>query len=95
VSQAARESVLADFRAGTLRVMVATDVAARGIDVPGVEIVLQTLPQDFATYIHRAGRTGRAGKKGTTVLFYHPNERSEIPKLARAAGIKFEQCSPK
>ena len=75
-SQAQRESALWQFRAGQIRVLVATDVAARGLDVPAVTHVIQfDLPissDDFDTYVHRIGRTGRAGKAGVATSFYVP-----------------------
>lgn len=65
VAQSRRELVMAAFRNGEFNVLVATDVAARGLDIPDVEIVVQTfLPKTAEAYIHRAGRTGRAGKQG-------------------------------
>ena len=75
-TQSQRESALAAFKAGTAPVMVATDVAARGIDVPGVAHVvnfdLPTAADDFDSYIHRIGRTGRAGREGLATSFFVP-----------------------
>ncbi|WZH54396.1 MAG: DEAD/DEAH box helicase [Nocardioides alkalitolerans] len=70
MAQAAREKALAKFRENKLRVLVATDVAARGIDVAGVSHVINhTCPEDDKTYVHRIGRTGRAGASGVAVTF--------------------------
>ncbi|MDQ1103586.1 DEAD/DEAH box helicase [Nocardioides zeae] len=70
MAQAAREKALAKFRENKLRVLVATDVAARGIDVAGVShVVNHTCPEDDKTYVHRIGRTGRAGASGVAVTF--------------------------
>src|SRR4051795_2361712 len=70
MAQAAREKALTKFREGKLRVLVATDVAARGIDVTGVTHVINyTCPEDEKTYVHRIGRTGRAGATGVAVTF--------------------------
>ena len=69
VPQSAREATLKGFREGKFDVLVATDVAARGLDINGVELVVQCEPpKDPETYIHRSGRTGRAGAKGTSQL---------------------------
>lgn len=77
-SQAQRESALRSFREGNIRVLVATDVAARGLDIPDVTHVIQfDLPysaEDFDVYIHRIGRTGRAGNSGLATSFYTPGK---------------------
>jgi len=92
VSQSQRESILESFRNGSLNVLVATDVAARGIDVPGVTLVIQVgLPRDLPSYVHRSGRTGRAGQKGTAVLLYRQEERSLMAYTSSALGIRFSQ----
>ncbi|GAB2765955.1 hypothetical protein GCM10027020_18170 [Nocardioides salsibiostraticola] len=70
MAQVAREKALAKFRENKIRVLVATDVAARGIDVAGVSHVINyTCPEDDKTYVHRIGRTGRAGATGTAITF--------------------------
>ncbi|OSX80459.1 hypothetical protein BU14_0052s0072 [Porphyra umbilicalis] len=95
IPQGQRETTIAAFRTGKLRVLVATDVAARGLDVPNVELVLQTHPPtNYETYIHRSGRTGRAGKTGTAVTFYSLREKSSIGLISHKAGIKFKRVSP-
>ncbi len=83
-SQNARERTLARFRAGGLRVLVATDVAARGIDVDGISHVINfDLPHDPESYVHRIGRTGRAGATGEAVLFCDPSERGGLRAIER------------
>ena len=75
IPQAQREKILARFRSRKTRVLVATDVAARGIDISGLShVVNYSLPFDSATYIHRIGRTGRAGTSGVAVTFVRPEE---------------------
>lgn len=90
VPQGQREKILARFRSRKTRVLVATDVAARGIDINGLShVVNYSLPYDAATYIHRIGRTGRAGTSGTAVTFARPEERRKLEflknKVMRAA----------
>lgn len=82
VPQGQREKILARFRSRKTRVLVATDVAARGIDINGLShVVNYSLPYDAATYIHRIGRTGRAGSAGTAVTFVRPEERRKLEFL--------------
>lgn len=79
IMQNQREKVLERFRLKKTRILVATDVAARGIDIPGVtHVVNYSLPFDTATYVHRIGRTGRAGTTGTAVTFVRPEERRKL-----------------
>lgn len=78
LQQRKRERVIAAFRAGRIRILVATDVAARGLDVPSVELVVNFgLPQCPEDYIHRIGRTGRAGAKGKAISFVTPSENKK------------------
>lgn len=94
IPQSTREHTIAAFRSGKIRVLVATDVAARGLDVPNVELVVQTHPPtNYETYIHRSGRTGRAGKTGTAITFYSLREKSSIGLISHKAGIKFKRVS--
>ena len=75
LSQAKRLSVLRQFKEGKIDILIATDVAARGLDISGVTHVYNfDIPQDPESYVHRIGRTGRAGKKGTSVTFVTPRE---------------------
>jgi len=87
-SQAERNRALQDLRDGRARVCVATDVAARGIDLPGVSLVIHVeLPRDVETLQHRSGRTGRAGKKGTAVLIVPYPRRRRVDAMLKAARI--------
>jgi ATP-dependent RNA helicase DDX21 len=71
IAQNQREVTLKRFREGKFQVLVATDVAARGIDIPDIDLVIQVEPpKDAESYIHRAGRTARAGKTGTCITFW-------------------------
>ena len=82
IPQGQREKILARFRSRKTRVLVATDVAARGIDINGLShVVNHSLPYDGATYIHRIGRTGRAGTSGTAITFVRPEERRKLDFL--------------
>lgn len=85
IPQAQREKILARFRSKKTRVLVATDVAARGIDITGLShVVNYSLPFDAATYVHRIGRTGRAGATGSAVTFLRPEERRRLEYLRNA-----------
>jgi ATP-dependent RNA helicase DeaD len=87
MEQAARNRALAAFRQGGLRVMVATDVAARGIDVQDVtRVVHAELPRDPDAYTHRSGRTGRAGRKGVSALLVAPSQVVQATRLLRQLG---------
>ena len=84
IMQNQREKVLERFRLKKTRILVATDVAARGIDIPGVTHVINySLPFDTATYVHRIGRTGRAGTTGTAITFVRPEERRKLGFLTK------------
>jgi ATP-dependent RNA helicase DDX21 len=73
---------------------VATDVASRGLDVPNVQAVIQVgLPSHSEAYIHRSGRTGRAGKTGDSILICGASKRSEIALLGKDLGIQFDYCA--
>ncbi|MEO3804802.1 DEAD/DEAH box helicase [Nonomuraea sp. B1E8] len=83
-----RTRILAEFREGSIGVLVCTDVAARGIHVDNISLVLHVdPPQDHKSYLHRGGRTARAGEKGTVVTLVLPNERRSTDALTRRAGI--------
>jgi superfamily II DNA/RNA helicase len=91
MAQAAREKALAKFREGKLRVLVATDVAARGIDVTGVTHVINyTCPEDEKTYVHRIGRTGRAGATGIAVTFVDWPDIARWKMINKALELPFE-----
>jgi ATP-dependent RNA helicase DeaD len=90
LSQAKRLKVLRDFRRARTQVLVATDLAARGLDVEGVShIVNYDLPPDRQQYVHRAGRTGRAGASGAAITLYAPEEAKKIGDLEKKLGLKF------
>jgi len=79
-----RISALEGFKSGKYRILVATDIAARGIDVKDIEVVINyDLPDQLEDYVHRIGRTGRAGKEGRAISFVTPQEQRDIPKLER------------
>jgi len=83
-SLAQRREALEGFKAGKYRVLVATDIAARGIDVIGIELVINyDLPEDAENYVHRIGRTGRAGQEGRAVSFATPEQGSDIRAIER------------
>ncbi|MDB5272651.1 MAG: deaD [Chitinophagaceae bacterium] len=84
LKQSARNEVMTKFRNGQINMLVATDVAARGIDVNDVDGVFNyDLPQDLENYVHRIGRTGRAGKLGKSFTFFLPGERYRLKELER------------
>ncbi len=83
-SQGQRERAIKAFRAGELQVMVATDVAARGIDIPGITHVYNyDLPNVAENYVHRIGRTARAGRAGTAIAFCSPAEMGELRAIQK------------
>ena len=92
LSQAQRTHVMSRFRGRQLQILVATDVAARGLDVNDLSHVINyNLPDDLEVYVHRSGRTGRAGKKGTSVAIVHTREKSRIRQIEKSAKIIFER----
>ncbi len=83
-SMAQRKQALEGFKAGRHRILVATDIASRGIDVSGIELVINyDLPDDIENYVHRIGRTGRAGHEGHAVTFAGPDQASEVARIER------------
>jgi ATP-dependent RNA helicase RhlE len=87
-SQGQRERALASFRSGRVDTLVATDVAARGIDVNGISHVINfDPPDDHDTYVHRIGRTGRAGRQGVGITLVGAGEQHEMRELARRLGL--------
>ena len=85
IAQSQREKILARFRSRKTKILVATDVAARGIDISGLtHVVNYSLPFDGATYVHRIGRTGRAGSAGVAVTFVCPKETRKLGYLQKA-----------
>jgi superfamily II DNA/RNA helicase len=92
MAQAAREKSLTRFREGKLQVLVATDVAARGIDVTGVtHVVNYTCPEDEKTYVHRIGRTGRAGATGVAVTFVDWADLHRWKMINKALDLPFDE----
>ncbi|MEV5484161.1 MULTISPECIES: DEAD/DEAH box helicase [Streptomyces] len=88
MTQGARTRVLADFKDGYVNALVATDVAARGIHVDGIDLVLNVDPAgDHKDYLHRSGRTARAGQSGTVVSLSLPHQRRQIFRLMEDAGV--------
>jgi ATP-dependent RNA helicase DeaD len=92
LSQAQRDHVMARFRSKHLQMLVATDVAARGLDVNDLSHVINyNLPDDPEVYIHRSGRTGRAGKRGISVTLIHLREKSKLRQVEKIVNKKFIQ----
>ncbi|XP_076901478.1 DEAD-box ATP-dependent RNA helicase 53, mitochondrial-like isoform X2 [Bidens hawaiensis] len=95
ISQNQRERTLSGFRDGRFNVLVATDVAARGLDVPNVDLVIHyELPNSSEIFVHRSGRTGRAGKKGSAILMYSSQQWRDVKSYEREVGCKFKELSP-
>lgn len=92
LSQQQRDTVMKKFRDGVVSLLVATDVAARGLDVDDLTHVINYgLPDDTAVYTHRSGRTGRAGKTGVSVAIIHSREKGKLREIERIIGKKFER----
>lgn len=92
LSQNKREQLMRAFREIKFQYLVATDIAARGLDVEGVTHVFNyDLPNDVESYIHRVGRTGRAGQKGTAISFVSPRQKSLIARFAKATKAQIEE----
>lgn len=92
ISQTLRNKVIKDFKKKVFNVLVATDVAARGIDVSDLTHVINlSIPREFDSYVHRIGRTGRAGKEGTAILFVSPSERSKLKQLERVTHAQLQE----
>lgn len=92
LSQAQRDEVMGKFRRRRLQMLVATDVAARGLDVSSLShVVNYNLPDDSEVYIHRSGRTGRAGKSGISIAIIHTREMRKIKDIERISGLHFKK----
>jgi ATP-dependent RNA helicase DDX21 len=92
IPQKQREITFKSFREGKLKCLIATNVAARGLDIPEVDLIIQlSPPNDVETYIHRSGRTGRAGKSGVCVTFYTKRQQEFMDKIEYKASIKFKK----
>ncbi|XP_066931874.1 nucleolar RNA helicase 2-like isoform X1 [Clytia hemisphaerica] len=95
IQQKQREITLQSFRDGKFNCLIATDVAARGLDIPEIDLVIQTEPpKDVDSYIHRAGRTGRAGRNGACIIFFKPGQEWGVQAVERKAGIQFTRIGP-
>ncbi|MDG1472409.1 MAG: DEAD/DEAH box helicase [Ascidiaceihabitans sp.] len=93
-SQGQRDRAIAAFKAGTIKVLVATDVAARGLDIPDVKHVYNyELPNVPDNYVHRIGRTARAGKEGAAIAFCAPDEMKELKDIQKTMGMKIPIAS--
>lgn len=91
LSQAKREKVMKIFRSAKIQILVATDVAARGLDIEGITHVFNyDIPQDGESYIHRIGRTGRAGEKGIAITFITPRDRQALRDIEKAIKTKIK-----
>lgn len=91
-SQSQRTAALAGFQQGRYRVLVATDLASRGIHVQDIAHVINyDMPEDAESFIHRAGRTGRAGERGVASTFYAREQRSDLIQLERKLGVKIQR----
>ncbi len=94
-SQGQRERALARFERGEVMTLVATDVAARGIDIPDVERVINyDAPDDRESYVHRVGRTGRAGRTGTGISFVLADQAEEMRRISATLGLESELATP-
>ncbi len=93
-TQGERRHALQGFKMGTYRILVATDIAARGIDVKGIELVINyDLPDETENYVHRIGRTGRAGQKGRAITFATPREGGDIRHIEKLMNISLKMAS--
>jgi ATP-dependent RNA helicase DeaD len=89
MTQGARDGVMISFKDGRLPLLVATDVASRGLDITGISHVINfDVPISPDVYVHRIGRTGRVGRSGRAITFYEPKQRREIVAIEKHAGVK-------
>jgi ATP-dependent RNA helicase DeaD len=89
MSQGARDGVMISFKDGRLPLLVATDVASRGLDIFGISHVINfDIPPSPDVYVHRIGRTGRVGRSGRAITFYEPRQQRELQAIERHAGVK-------
>ncbi|AOZ72602.1 ATP-dependent RNA helicase [Boudabousia tangfeifanii] len=94
VAQRERERIVERLRSGSLDVLVATDVAARGLDVDRIGLVVNfDVPREDEAYVHRIGRTGRAGRTGTALTFFTPREASRKKRIEKLTGAKLEEVA--
>ena len=91
IAQAQREVTMQAYRDSLFDILIATDVAARGLDVPDIRLVIQCQPPSVETYVHRSGRTGRAGRKGTCITFFSRKDEHKIQTIERKTETKIER----
>ena len=92
-SMGQRKEAMEGFKNGKYRILVATDIAARGIDVTGIEMVINyDVPAENDAYVHRIGRTGRAGKDGLAITFVRPDQGGDVRSIEELTGVKLEQA---
>ncbi|MDQ6804164.1 MAG: DbpA RNA binding domain-containing protein, partial [Actinomycetota bacterium] len=90
MTQGARDGVMISFKEGRLPLLIATDVASRGLDITGISHVVNfDVPVSPDVYVHRIGRTGRVGRSGRAITFYEPRQAREIAAVEQHAGVKF------
>lgn len=95
LSQGMRSSTMEGFRKGSIRTLVCTDIAARGLDIANVDLVVQfRLPSDKESFVHRAGRTGRAGRSGTNIVFFDRKDVSDVKDFERRYKFQFQHAAP-
>ena len=95
IAQEMREYTMARFREGKTKVLVATDVAARGLDVNNVDLVVHwDVPSDPETYLHRSGRTGRAGNKGTAIVLFGQRDKGKIGLIIKETKADMDLIGP-
>jgi len=95
ISQFKREQTLKRFREKKVQVLVATDVCSRGLDIPAVELIVQIEPpKDVESYIHRSGRTARAGRKGTCITIFNDKQKYLIDLIESKTGIQLTEIQP-
>jgi ATP-dependent RNA helicase DeaD len=89
MTQGARDGVMISFKDGRLPLLIATDVASRGLDISGISHVINyDVPTSPDVYVHRIGRTGRVGRSGRAITFYEPRQQRDIQAIERHAGVK-------
>jgi ATP-dependent RNA helicase DeaD len=89
MTQGARDGVMISFKEGRLPLLVATDVAARGLDISGISHVINfDVPTSPDVYVHRIGRTARVGRSGRAITIYEPRQRRDVEAIERHAGVK-------
>jgi ATP-dependent RNA helicase RhlE len=90
-TQEQRRAAVEGFRGGRFNVLVATDIAARGLDIDGIHTVINyELPDSPDAYVHRVGRTGRADEAGRAITLVSPDERHELALLEKSVGVRIE-----